>query len=96
MKVVWAATALQDFEHAIAFIAERNPNAAARVAERIDRAARGLGAMQTGRPGRVAGTYEKVVIGLPYIVAYTVGPAEIVILRVIHGARDWPRGQWPR
>jgi toxin ParE1/3/4 len=66
------------------------------VTERIDRAARDLGAMQIGRPGRVVGTYEKVVTGLPYIVAYAVEPAEVIILRVIHGARDWPPGRWPR
>ena len=56
--------------------------------------------MATGRPGRVAGTYEKVVPGLPYILAYAIQPlpdsAElIVILRTIHGARDWPKGKWP-
>jgi plasmid stabilization system protein ParE len=53
----------------------------------------------TGRPGRVPGTYEKSVRGLPYIVAYelvSLGGEEVVaILRVIHAARDWPEGSWP-
>lgn len=100
MKVVWSATALDDFDRTIAYLAERNPNAAARVAERIDRTARALRALPTGRPGRVAGSYEKIVPGLPYIIAYAIGPPgsgnSLVILRVIHGARDWPSGQWPR
>lgn len=96
MKVSWSASALHDFETAIAYIAERNPNAAQRVADVIDRAARELGRLQTGRPGRVSGTYEKVLPGLPYILAYAVRENEgVVILRVIHGSRDWPPGRWP-
>lgn len=39
--------------------------------------------------------------GLPYIIAYAIGPypagGEVVtILHVIHGARDWPPGRWPK
>jgi plasmid stabilization system protein ParE len=96
MKVFWSASALQDFETAIRFIAERNPSAADRVAGVINRAARELGRLQTGRTGRATGTYEKVLPGLPYILAYAVRDKEgVVILRVIHAARDWPPGQWP-
>lgn len=47
----------------------------------------------TGRPGRVTGTWEKSVAGLPYVLAYTVTAEEseetLVVLRVIHTARDW-------
>ena len=55
--------------------------------------------MTTGRPGRVAGSYEKRVTRLPYVAAYAVtdrAELEIVsVLRVIHTARDWPDDQWP-
>lgn len=98
MNVVWSAAALQDFEQTIAFIAAGNPNAARRVARAIDRTACELGTFQTGRRGRVAGSYEKVVPRLPYILAYAIEEAHrrVVILHVIHGARDWPPGRWPR
>ena len=97
MKVQWSATALNDFDQSIAYIAERNPAAAERVAGAIDRAARELARFQTGRPGRVSGTYEKPLPGLPYIVAYAIDRSDsIIILRVIHGARDWPPGRWPQ
>lgn len=98
MKVLWSATALRDYEQSIAFIAAKNPGAAERVADAIDRTARDLGSLQTGRRGRVAGTYEKTVPKLPYILAYAIEPAtaNIVILHVIHGARDWPPGHWPK
>lgn len=65
MKVVWSAAALQNFEQSIAYIAAENPNAALRVARAIDRTARDLGAFQTGRRGRAAGSYEKLVPRLP-------------------------------
>jgi plasmid stabilization system protein ParE len=96
-NIVWSATAIDDFEAAIGFLAERNPHAALRVATAIDEAVRKLGGMPTGRPGRVAGIYEKPVPGTPYVVAYASAPetATLAILRIIHMARDWPEGSWP-
>jgi toxin ParE1/3/4 len=41
-----------------------------------------------GRPGRIAETRELVIPSLPYLVVYGVKPAEVVIYRVVHGARD--------
>ena len=55
--------------------------------------------MATGRPGRVSGSYEKLVPRLPYILAYAIasqGEREVIaILRVIHMARDWREDDWP-
>jgi plasmid stabilization system protein ParE len=87
-------------ERLVDYIAKQNPSAARRVAERIDRTGRLLGEMATGRPGRVTGTYEKVVPGLPYILAYRLversdGSEAVVIARVIHGARKWLPEKWP-
>jgi plasmid stabilization system protein ParE len=101
MKVVWAASALDDFDRMIAYYASRNPAAAARIANAIDSAAIGLGKLQTGRRGRIPGCYEKPVGGSPYVLAYAIASTPdaqktVVILRVVHGARDWPPGQWPR
>lgn len=48
--------------------------------------------MASGRPGRLAGIYEKSVPRLPYIIAYALseraGRESVVILRVIHTSRD--------
>lgn len=97
MKVIWSMSALDDFDQLISYIADKNSAAATRVADAIDRTARQLGVLQTGRPGRVIGTYEKIMPRLPYIIAYAVAPGNaIVILRVVHGARDWPPNRWPR
>ncbi|TIR25764.1 MAG: type II toxin-antitoxin system RelE/ParE family toxin [Mesorhizobium sp.] len=97
--VSWSTEALDDFKQQVAFIARDNPVAAKRVADRIRAVSQNLGDMATGRPGRVAGTYEKPVVRLPYIVAYTLRPIggreSVIILRVIHTSRDWPPEEWP-
>ncbi len=98
-RVVWSRAAASDFDNVIDYLNRESPAAARRVATELFAATRGLGAYATGRPGRVSGTYEKVLRGLPYIVVYSIDlsttPEEIVVLRVIHGARDWPEGEWP-
>ncbi len=94
-RVVWSETALADFERAAAYIAAESRSGAVRIASAIDETAARLGEMATGRPGRVEGTYEKPVARTPYIIAYALTQRDLVIVRVIHGARHWPAGQWP-
>lgn len=94
-RLVWSESALADFEQAISYIAARDRSAALLVMERIDIAARHLAETPIGRPGRVLGSYEKSVLRTPYIIAYAVSDSSITILRVIHGSRDWPEGEWP-
>lgn len=93
-RVVWSEDALADLAAQIVHIAADNPDAAERVAKRIRATGTALGDFATGHPGRVRGTYEKAVTRLPYIIAYalTDGDEAVVILRVIHMARDWGGG----
>ncbi|WP_027035786.1 type II toxin-antitoxin system RelE/ParE family toxin [Mesorhizobium ciceri] len=97
--VAWSREALDDLKQQVAFIAQDNPAAARRLADRIREMGRGLGDIATGRPGRVTGTYEKFIGRLPYIIAYELRPIagrqSVVILRVIHTSRDWPSEEWP-
>jgi len=97
--VLWSKDALDDIIDQVAYIGLDNPDAAGRVVERVVAAGDSLGDMPTGRPGRVGGTYEKVVRRLPYIIAYAitrqVGGEAVSILRVIHTSRDWPDEAWP-
>jgi plasmid stabilization system protein ParE len=98
-RVVWARGASDDFKEIIGYLAERSPASARRVAAAVLDTVKALGAFATGRVGRVAGTYEIVVSRLPYIIAYAIDreptPEQIVVLRIIHGARDWREGDWP-
>lgn len=97
--MTWARAALDDIKEQIAFIAQDNPAAARRVADRLRDVGAALGDMATGRPGRVTGCYEKSVSRLPYIIAYELRPIagreSVVILRVIHTSRDWSDEDWP-
>jgi toxin ParE1/3/4 len=46
---------------------------------------------EIGRPGRIRGTRELVATGTPYIVAYRFVADRLTVLRLLHGARRWPR-----
>ena len=57
----------------------------------------GLADFATGHPGRVAGTYEKPVAGLRYVIAYALGAdeADLTTHRVIHTSRNWEEAASP-
>ncbi|ETX00743.1 MAG: hypothetical protein ETSY2_38565, partial [Candidatus Entotheonella gemina] len=68
-----------------------DPTAALRVISTIREAARLLTEHPNiGRAGRVAGTRELVMPGLPYILPYQIAGQEIRILAVMHTSRKWP------
>jgi toxin ParE1/3/4 len=96
--VTWSRAALDDLKAQVSYIARDNPAAARRVATIIRKTGDALADFATGHPGRVAETYEKSVGGLPYIIAYAIdlrGDEErVVVLHVIHTARDWREGEW--
>jgi plasmid stabilization system protein ParE len=77
------------------YIRDRNPVAATQVAARVRQAAERLAEFpRMGHAGRVAGTYEWVVRGLPYIIVYQHGAAdsdEVIILGIFHAAQDRER-----
>lgn len=98
-KVVWSADAEKDYLGIVNYLAGVDARSADIVSSYILDAVAGLGVIPTGRPGRVAGMFEKSVRGAPYIVAYTLeGGADggtVGILRIVHAACDWPKGKPP-
>jgi addiction module RelE/StbE family toxin len=87
-RVRWTRRALRRLDEIGAHISADNPAAAARVVSAIARGVQQLGnAPGRGRPGRIRGTRELVVIGTPYIVAYRVHANDVEILTVQHGAQ---------
>ena len=72
-------------------IAAENPLAASRVIERIRIAVERLQEFpEIGRPGRVPGTRELVIVGTPYIVPYRLKDGTVEIITVLHSAQRWP------
>jgi toxin ParE1/3/4 len=91
MRLEWLPQALNDFDEIIDYIAEDNPVAAIEQGDEIENQVAGLlDNRHQGRPGRVKGTRELVVVRTPYIVAYRTKKDAVQILRVFHGARLWP------
>ena len=92
--IAWLTLALQDMRECAEFIAKDDPETAALVVERIWQEGQSLCMLpERGRPGRVPGTRELVLPGLPYFLAYRVKGRSVQILRIMHTARHWPPKQ---
>lgn len=91
MQVQWTVSAGLDREAAIDHIAKDNLSAALSQLDEIEgQADRLTDYPKLGRPGRVKGTRELVVNRTPFIVVYRIKGEFIQILRVLHGAQQWP------
>ena len=90
-RLEWAAPALGDLESAGEYIAQDNPTAARRMANRVREAVEILQDQPNlGRPGRLAGTKELVVSGTPFVVVYRVRKGNVHIIRLLHHSMRWP------
>lgn len=91
MKVTFDSAARDELEAIFAWIADDSPRAAHAMIARIEAKVMRLEIPQLthmGRPGLVEGTRE--LVEAPYITVYKVfeDRGEIVVLSVVHGARD--------
>ena len=92
-RLEWRKTARLEFIEAIAYYADLNPTAAQRMHNEIHRAA--LSLIDTiptpGRPGRKAGTFERILSRrTPFVLVYREAKGVVHVLRVIHHARKYP------
>ena len=91
MNLKWSSYAQSDRDRIYDYIDAESPRAAILVDERIADATATLRRFpEVGRPGRIEGTRELVIQRTPYIVAYRIDRDTIRILRVLHGAQQWP------
>jgi toxin ParE1/3/4 len=91
MSIVWTSSARQDVNGIWDFMEEHHPDAAELVDSKILKAVSSLAQFpKRGKPGRVKGTRELRVPNSAYVVVYLVMESEIVILRVLHSAQNWP------
>ena len=92
MRLRYTAEAREHIAAIYSYVGDRSPAAATQVAARIRLAAERLTEFpRIGRAGRVHGTLEWVVRGLPYIIVYQIGaadPDEVLILGVFHAAQE--------
>ena len=92
MRVRWLRTASRNLDAAVAYIAQEDPGAAARVYAHIRERVAALAEQPgMGKLGRVFGTRELVIEKYPYIVPYRIQDNEVHILRVFHTSRKPPK-----
>ena len=91
MQVQWTVSAGLDREAAIDYMAKYNLSAALNQLDEIEwQTDRLADYPKLGRPGRVKGTRELVVNRTPFIVVYRIKGEIVQILRMLHGAQQWP------
>ena len=92
MRVRWLRKALRNLDDEATFIAAEDLAGARRVVECVLEAVASLADQPgLGRPGRVPGTRELVVLKTRYIVPYRVRGDVVEILRVFHTSRRLPQ-----
>jgi len=91
MQIVWLRTALNNLDEIAAYIAQENPLATNLVVETIEVQVSQLKLQPAiGRPGRVVGTRELVIVGTHYLVPYRIKNNAVEVLRVFHTSRKPP------
>jgi len=91
MRLRWTTPAANDLYKIVQHIQDDSPGAAAEVAATLYDGCGGLRDFpRRGRKGRIEGTRELVFPGLPYIVVYRIQDQVVELLRIYHGAQDWP------
>jgi toxin ParE1/3/4 len=90
--IEWTEQATQQLDQAHDYIALSNSEeVAARIIMQIVTSVEQLAAFpMSGRTGRIPGTRELVISDTPFIAAYAIEGARIVILAIYHGAQRWP------
>ena len=90
--IKWTEQATRQLDQAHDYITlSNNKDAAARITIQIVNGVQQLAAFpMSGRVGRVPGTRELVISNTPFIAAYAVDRADIVVLAIYHGAQHWP------
>jgi len=91
MEVRWSSEAADDLERIVIRVRQDNPQAARQLADTIYQCCADLPLFPNrGRRGRVASTREFVLAPLPFIVVYRVKAEAVEIVRIYHGAQNWP------
>ena len=91
MQLRWTEDAANDLERIADYLLLHTPDRAPDLVARVYEAAATLLTFPNrGRPGKKEGTRELVLAPLPYIVVYTVRGDVVFVVRILHGAQQWP------
>ena len=91
MQLRWTEEAADDLERIADYLLTHAPDRAPELVRTVyDAPSALLTFPNRGRLGKKEGTRELVLSPLPYIVVYTVLGDVIFIVRILHGAQNWP------
>ena len=91
MQLRWTTEAAADLERIADYLFQHVPERAPELVRTVyDAPAVLLEFPQRGRAGKKAGTRELVLSTLPYVIVYTVRGDTVFIVRILHGAQQWP------
>lgn len=91
MQIKWLRTALVNLNEEISYIARDDHALAVKIYAHIQDSVENLRSFpNSGKPGRVFGTRELLIVRYPYIIPYRVKGDVVQILRVFHTSRKLP------
>jgi toxin ParE1/3/4 len=92
MRVQWSAPSLSDLRGISTYVeAAADLRTANRITRAIYDSVKSLKTLPNrGRPGRLSQTRELMVPRLPYIIVYRVLQDRVAVVRILHGAQQWP------
>ena len=91
MQLRWTKEAASDLTRIADYLLEHVPERAEKLIRTVyDAPSSLLPFPARGRPGKKEGTRELVLSPLPYIVVYAVHGEIIYVVRILHGAQQWP------
>jgi toxin ParE1/3/4 len=91
MELRWTHEAAADLARIADYLFEHAPGHAERLVRALyDAPTTLLTFPNRGRPGKKEGTRELVMSSLPFIVVYTVRRDTLYVVRILHGAQQWP------
>lgn len=91
MQLRWTEEAADDLERIADYLLIHAPGRAPELIRAVyDAPSTLLTFPNRGRPGKREGTRELVLTPLPYIVVYKVLGDVIFVVRILHGAQQWP------
>jgi toxin ParE1/3/4 len=94
VQLQWTEPATQDLDKIEEYISRENsPTVAINIVLRVIETVEFVlpAHPRAGRLGRVTGTRELVIEGVPFIIIYRqVGSDQLQVIRVLHDAQQWP------
>lgn len=91
MQLRWTEDAANDLERIADYLESHAPDRAPALIRVVyDAPAALLTFPHRGRPGKREGTRELVLSPLPYVIVYAVRGDVLYVVRILHGAQQWP------